>query len=181
MAELAAGASTLPRPCRRGWLRGAVTSAACNSDDGPQLGRAPTTTTRTGFCSSWCSQGTSSRRPCGGSSEQSPRWQPQAPRVPRTGELAAADRICLPSTLRRCTDPGPWRRKEAAARTLRRPTYPNLELKPPLPFLERPPRLQGGAWKDYPSREVSGPGKTVGENLSVKKYAGLGAFVSREN
>lgn len=111
--------------------------AACNSDDGPQLGRAPTTTTRTGFCSSWCSRGTSSRRPCGGSSEQSPRWQPQAPRVPPDRGPAAADRTLSPfNPPALCTDAGPLEEeKEAAARSLRRPTYPNLELKPPLPFL----------------------------------------------
>ena len=137
VAELAAGASALPGRVGEDGCGALSPPAACNSDDGPQLGRAPTTTTRTGFCSSWCSRGTSSRRPCGGSSEQSPRWLPQAPRVPPDRGPAAADRTLSPfDPPALCTDAGPLEEeKEAAARTLRRPAYPNLELKPPLPFL----------------------------------------------
>ncbi|XP_041586331.1 LOW QUALITY PROTEIN: GSK-3-binding protein FRAT2-like [Vulpes lagopus] len=158
VAELAAGPSALPGPCRRGWLRGAVASRRLQQRRWPPAGTRARDDDPHRLLQQLVLSGNLIKEAVRRLQEPSPRWQPRAPRAP-LGPAAAAHRTLSPcSPPAPCTDPG--RREEerdAAAQTRQRPALASPELKPPPPPpppppWERPPRLRGDAWGDLEAR-----------------------------
>lgn len=90
--------------------------AAFSSDDGPQLERAPTTTTRTGFCSSWCSPGNLIKeavREAPASSHRSGSHRPRGSPGPGASRNRPDPVSFNPPALR---GPGPWREEKKLLR-----------------------------------------------------------------
>ncbi|XP_010387873.2 LOW QUALITY PROTEIN: GSK-3-binding protein FRAT2 [Rhinopithecus roxellana] len=116
VAELAAGPSALPGPCRRGWLRDAVTSRRLQQRRWTQAGARAGDDDPHRLLQQLVLSGNLIKEAVRRLQEPSPRLQPRAPQAPLGPGEAAADQTPLPcSPQAPCSDPGLLEEKVEAA------------------------------------------------------------------
>ncbi|XP_062959107.1 LOW QUALITY PROTEIN: GSK-3-binding protein FRAT2-like [Cynocephalus volans] len=123
VAELAAGSSALPGPCRRGWLRGAVASRRLQQRRWTQAGARAGDDDPHRLLQQLVLSGNLIKEAVRRLQRASLRLQPRAPRTPLGLVAAAVDQTPSPCSLRApCSDPGlPKEEEVTAAQTQPRP------------------------------------------------------------